>query len=87
MGLHLVLLPKVSRTPQGLPRIWSGINCRTLVHELGHYPPKTTKELLNITTRLASSTGAVGAMFVQSSAKAAPNIGQGAPTKATDKGA
>jgi hypothetical protein len=34
--------------------------CRTLVLELGHEQLKTTKELLNITTRHASGKEAVG---------------------------
>jgi hypothetical protein len=56
------------------------------VHELGRYQPKTTKELLDITTGHASSEEAVGAIFVQSSGKAAPSGGQRAPPKTTDKG-
>jgi hypothetical protein len=43
----------------------------TLVHELGHYQPKTTKELLNIATTNASGDEAVGAIFIQNSRKAA----------------
>jgi hypothetical protein len=38
--------------------------CRTLVHELGHEQPKTTEELLDISTRHAYSEAAVGAAFI-----------------------
>jgi hypothetical protein len=65
---------------------WSDTNCQTLVHELGHDQPKTTKELLNIATRHAFGEEAVRAIFIQSSGKAAPNGDWGAPPKATDKG-
>jgi hypothetical protein len=43
---------------------WSGTSCWTLVHELGHDQPKTMKELLDITTRHASSVEVVGAVFI-----------------------
>jgi hypothetical protein len=43
------------------------------VHELCHDQPKTTKELLDIATRHASSEEGIGAVFVKSSEKAAPN--------------
>jgi hypothetical protein len=66
---------------------WSGTNCQTLVHELDHDQPKTTNELLDITTRHAYSEEVVGVVFVQSSAKAAPSSSRGAPTMATNKGA
>jgi hypothetical protein len=66
---------------------WSGTNCQTLVHELDRDQPKTTNELLDITTRHASSEEVVGVVFVQSSAKAALSGSRGAPTMATDKGA
>jgi hypothetical protein len=48
---------------------WSGMTCRTLVHELGHDQPKTTKELLDITTQHASGEEAVGATFVLGNTK------------------
>jgi hypothetical protein len=53
--------------------------CRTLVHEIGREPPKTTKELLEITTRHTSSEEAVGAAFILA------NAGTAMPTKATVK--
>jgi hypothetical protein len=57
------------------------------VHELGHDQPKTTKEFLDISTRHASGEEAVGAIFMQSTGKAALGDGRGAPTKATDRDA
>jgi hypothetical protein len=54
---------------------WSRMNCRTLVHDLNRDQPKTTKELLNIATKYASSEEAVGVVFVHGVAKAAPNSG------------
>jgi hypothetical protein len=42
------------------------------MHELNHDQPKITKELLNITTSHASGKEVVGAIFMQSSGKAAP---------------
>jgi hypothetical protein len=56
-----------------------------------HIPKKefwdvTTKELLDIATRHASGEEAAGAVFVQSSGKAALSSDQGAATTATDKG-
>jgi len=41
----------------------SGTTCKTLVHKLGRKGPRTTKELLDITTNHASSEDAVGAIF------------------------
>jgi hypothetical protein len=46
--------------------------CRTLVHELRHEQPKTTKEILDIATRHASSEEVVGAAFVLGNVKVAP---------------
>jgi hypothetical protein len=63
------------------------MTCRTLVHELGREQPKTTKELLNITTRHAFGEEVVGAAFVLDNAEAAANGGRAVPTKATSKGA
>jgi hypothetical protein len=40
------------------------------VHELGRDQPKTTKELLDITTRHASGEEAVRAVFIQGDGKA-----------------
>jgi hypothetical protein len=41
------------------------------VHELGCDQPKTTKELLDITTRYTSDEDVVGAVFIQNNGKAA----------------
>jgi hypothetical protein len=65
---------------------WSGTTYQTLVHKCSREQPKTTKELLDITTRHASSEEAVGVVFIQSSGKAALNGGRGASNTATDKG-
>jgi hypothetical protein len=65
---------------------WFGMNCRTQVHELSHDQPKTIKELLNITTMHASGEEVVGAIFIQSSGKAAPSGGRGAPLETTNEG-
>jgi hypothetical protein len=56
------------------------------MHDLRREQPKTTKELLDIATRHASGKEAVGAVFIQSSEKAAPASGQGPSTTTTDKG-
>jgi hypothetical protein len=56
-----------------------------MVHELGHDQPNTTKELLYIANRYASSEEAVGAVFMQSSGKEALGGGQGATTTTGDK--
>jgi hypothetical protein len=66
---------------------WDGTTCHTLVHELGRKQPKTTKELLNIVTRHASSEEAVGDAFVLGNVEAATSGGRAIPTKATIKGA
>jgi hypothetical protein len=55
------------------------------VHELSRDQPKTTKDLLDIATRHTSGEEVVGAIFVQSSGKAAPGSGWGGGTKAADK--
>jgi hypothetical protein len=60
--------------------------CRTLVLELGHEQLKTTKELLNITTRHASGKEAVGAAFVLANVATTAHGGQATPTKDTNKG-
>jgi hypothetical protein len=59
--------------------------CYTLVHELGREQPKTTKELLNITTRHASNEEVVGAAFVLGNAVKIADGGQDTPTKAIIK--
>jgi hypothetical protein len=59
--------------------------CHTLVQELGREQPKTTKELLNITTRHASNEEAVGAAFVLGNTGKTADGGWDAPTKATIK--
>ena len=41
----------------------SGTTCESLVHRLGRKGPRTTKELLDITTNHASGEEAVGAVF------------------------
>jgi hypothetical protein len=43
---------------------WSDTCYRTLVHELGHDQSKTTKKLLDITNRHASSEELVGVIFI-----------------------
>jgi hypothetical protein len=62
-------------------------NCRTLLHKLDCDQPKTTKELLDITTRHTYGEEAVRAIFVQNDRKATPNSGRGAPLKVAGKGA
>jgi hypothetical protein len=66
---------------------WDAMTCCNLVHKLGHEQPKTTRELLDITTRHASGEEAVGAAFVLSKMGAVANGGWATPTKATVKGA
>jgi hypothetical protein len=51
------------------------MTCHTLVHELGHEQPKTTKELLDIVTQHAFGEEAVGAAFILGNAKVAANGG------------
>ena len=41
----------------------SGTTCQSLVHKLGYVKPRTTHDLLNITTNHTSSEEAVGAVF------------------------
>jgi hypothetical protein len=66
---------------------WDGTTSHTLVHELGCEQLKTTRELLNISTRQASGEEVVESAFVLGNAKAAANGGRTAPYKATAKGA
>jgi hypothetical protein len=61
--------------------------CRTLLHELGREQPKTTKELLDITTRHAFGEEVVEAAFILGNVGAVANGGQATPTKATVKSA
>jgi hypothetical protein len=42
-------LPSVADA-DAISEFWDGTTCHTLVHELGHEQPKTTKELLDIAT-------------------------------------
>jgi hypothetical protein len=62
------------------------MNCQTLVHELGREQPNTTKELLDITTRLAFGEEAVRAVFLQSRGKEAPGGGPRTSTIANERG-
>ncbi len=63
-------VPKIYDTDV-ISAFWSGMNYQTLVHELSCDQPKTTKELLNITTRHASDEEALRAVFIQGDRKAA----------------
>jgi hypothetical protein len=65
---------------------WSDMNCQILVNELGHDQPKMMKELLDITTRHASSEEVVRAIFVHGDGKVAHDNSRGAPLKAVVKG-
>jgi hypothetical protein len=47
-----------------------GTTCESLIHKLGHKRPRTTKELLDITTSHASGDEAVRAIFDRSRCKA-----------------
>jgi hypothetical protein len=78
-------LPKICDVDL-ISAFWSGMTYRTLVHELGHEQPKTTKELLDIATRHTSGEEAVGAIFVQGNGKVAPSGDRVASTTATNKG-
>jgi hypothetical protein len=51
------------------------MTCRTLVHELDYEQRKTTKELVNIATRHATSEEAVLAAFVLGNAEVATSSG------------
>ena len=39
------------------------MNCKSLVHKLGYLKPRTTRDLLNVTTNHASGEEAVRAVF------------------------
>jgi hypothetical protein len=59
------------------------MTCRSLVHELSHEQPKTTKELLDIATRHASGEEAVGTTFTLVNTGMTVGGGQAIPTNAT----
>jgi hypothetical protein len=61
--------------------------CHTLVHELSHDQPNTTKELPDTVTRHATGEEAVGAAFVLGNGKMAPDRSRVVPSKATNRGA
>jgi hypothetical protein len=63
------------------------MTCHTLVHELDCDQPNTTKDLLDIATRHASSEEAVGVAFAPGDGKAAADDSRAASSKATIKGA
>jgi hypothetical protein len=54
---------------------WDDTMCQTLVHELDHEQPKTTKELHNTATQHASGEEAVEAAFVLGNVKACASGG------------
>jgi hypothetical protein len=62
-----------------------GTTCCSLVHELGCEQPKTTKELLNITTRHASGEEVVGTTFTLVSTDTATGGGRATPTSTTTR--
>jgi hypothetical protein len=70
-------LPKIDDTDV-ISAFWSGTSCWTLVHDLGRDQTKTTKELLDITTRYVSDKEEVwvplikrksGRFFIQGNGK------------------
>jgi hypothetical protein len=63
------------------------MTCRTPIHELSHDQQKTTKELLDITTRYTSSEEAVGVTFILGNAKIVASNSRAAPSKAAIKSA
>jgi hypothetical protein len=65
---------------------WDNTTCCTLVHELDCEQPKTTKELLDITTRHASGEEAVRATFILGNASTTTNGDRATPTKTTIMG-
>ena len=58
----------------------SGTTCESLVHKLGRKGPRTTKELLDITTSHALGEEAVGAIFDRLDGKARRDEGAGEGT-------
>ena len=58
----------------------SGTTYESLVHTLGHKGPRTTKELLDITTSHASREEVVGAIFDRLEGKARQDEGAGEGT-------
>jgi hypothetical protein len=65
---------------------WSSMTCRTLVQELCREQLKTTKELLDIATRHASSEEVIKAIFIQGGGKVVLSSGRETSAIATDKG-
>jgi hypothetical protein len=61
------------------------MTCRSLVHELSHEQPKTTKELLDIATRHASGEEAIEAAFTLANAGTTTDSGRATPDKTTAK--
>jgi hypothetical protein len=59
---------------------WNGTTYYSLVHELGREQPKTTKELLDITTRHSLGEEAVEATCMMISAGTATSGGWATPT-------
>jgi hypothetical protein len=66
---------------------WSGTTYWTLVHELSHDWPNTTKGLFDIATRHVSGEEGVRAVFVLGDGKMVHSRSRVAPSKATCKGA
>jgi hypothetical protein len=64
---------------------WDGMMCGTLVHKLSHEPLKTTKELLDVATRHASSEDVVMAAFTLGKMKVAASVCRVAPSRNTTK--
>lgn len=66
----------------------SGMTCETLVHKLGRKRPKTTKELLDITTNHASGEEAIGAIFQSAPGKAkrSDDVDEGPSSRPSKKG-
>jgi hypothetical protein len=65
----------------------SGTTCESLVHKLGHKHPRTTKELLNITTSNTSGEEVVRAIFdrARGKAKRDEDAGEGASNRMKKK--
>jgi hypothetical protein len=69
-------LPKVGDADV-ISAFWFSTSCRTLVHELSRDQPKTTKELLHMSTLHATIEEAVGAVFIQGNGKTVPGCSRG----------
>ena len=65
----------------------SGTTCESLAHKLGHRGPRTTKELLDITTSHASGDEAVGAIFdrLEGKAKQDEDAGEAASNRSAKR--